>query len=85
MHGRQQWKLLRLNLRSSLVEASSEGATLAVIFLALELLSPPPRNSAKTGRYPEHRLPGPRCRRRVAQAPRTPRFCPSAGSKRAAC
>ena len=38
---RQQWKLLALNLGSSLVEAFSEGATLGVIFLALELLSAP--------------------------------------------
>ena len=36
---RQQWRLLALNLGSSLVEAFSEGATLAVIFFAVESLS----------------------------------------------
>ena len=38
---RQQWRLIALNLGSSLVEAFSEGATLAVIFLAVEVLSNP--------------------------------------------
>lgn len=38
---RQQWRLIALNLGSSLVEAFSEGATLAVIFLAVEVLSKP--------------------------------------------
>lgn len=36
---RQQWRLLILNLVSSLVEALTEGATLAVIFLAVEVLT----------------------------------------------
>lgn len=36
---RQQWKLLVVNLLSSLTEAASEGATFGVIFLAVELLS----------------------------------------------
>jgi subfamily B ATP-binding cassette protein MsbA len=36
---RQQWRLIGLNLSSSLVEALSEGATLGVVFLAVELLS----------------------------------------------
>ena len=36
---RQQWKLLLVNLGSSLLEAASEGATFGVIFLAVELLS----------------------------------------------
>jgi len=38
---RQQWRLLVLNLGSSLVEAATEGATLAVVFLAVEVLSAP--------------------------------------------
>jgi subfamily B ATP-binding cassette protein MsbA len=38
---RQQWRLIALNLGSSVVEAFSEGATLAVIFLAVEVLSAP--------------------------------------------
>jgi subfamily B ATP-binding cassette protein MsbA len=36
---RQQWRLIALNLGSSVVEAFSEGATLAVVFLAVEVLS----------------------------------------------
>jgi subfamily B ATP-binding cassette protein MsbA len=39
---RQQWRLIAVNLGSSLVEAFSEGATLAVIFLAVEVLSESP-------------------------------------------
>jgi subfamily B ATP-binding cassette protein MsbA len=38
----QQWRLIALNLGSSLVEAFSEGATLAVVFLAVQVLSAPP-------------------------------------------
>lgn len=38
---RQQWRLIAVNLVSSLVEALSEGVTLAVIFLAVEALSTP--------------------------------------------
>jgi ATP-binding cassette, subfamily B, bacterial MsbA len=38
---RQQWRLLALNLGSSVLEASTEGATLAVVFLAVEVLSAP--------------------------------------------
>lgn len=38
---RQQWRLLAVNLGSSVVEALSEGATLAVVFLAVEVLSAP--------------------------------------------
>ena len=38
---RQQWRLIALNLGSSLVEAFTEGATLAVVFLAVEVLSAP--------------------------------------------
>jgi len=38
---RQQWRLLALNLGSSVVEAGTEGATLAVVFLAVEVLSAP--------------------------------------------
>lgn len=38
---RQQLRLIALNLGSSLVEAFSEGATLGVVFLAVEVLSAP--------------------------------------------
>lgn len=38
---RQQWRLIALNISSSLVEALSEGATLGVVFLAVEVLSAP--------------------------------------------
>ncbi|MCT0214360.1 ABC transporter ATP-binding protein/permease [Synechococcus sp. CS-1327] len=38
---RQQWRLIALNFGTSLVEAFTEGATLAVIFLAVDLLSRP--------------------------------------------
>jgi ATP-binding cassette, subfamily B, bacterial MsbA len=37
----QQWRLIALNLGSSVVEAFSEGATLGVVFLAVEVLSAP--------------------------------------------
>ncbi|MGB7566079.1 MAG: ABC transporter ATP-binding protein [Prochlorococcaceae cyanobacterium] len=36
---RQQWKLLAVNLLSSLLESASEGATFGLIFLVVELLS----------------------------------------------
>ena len=38
---RKQWRLLALNLGSTLLEAFSEGATLGVVFLAVEVLSAP--------------------------------------------
>lgn len=38
---RQQWRLIALNLVCSLVDAFSEGATLGVVFLAVEVLSAP--------------------------------------------
>jgi subfamily B ATP-binding cassette protein MsbA len=38
---RQQWRLIALNLSSSLIEALSEGATLGVVFLAVQVLSAP--------------------------------------------
>lgn len=37
----EQWRLIALSLGSSLVEAFSEGATLGVVFLAVEVLSRP--------------------------------------------
>ncbi len=37
----QQWRLIALNLGSSVAEAFSEGATLGVVFLAVEVLSAP--------------------------------------------
>lgn len=36
---RQQWRLLAINVTSSLIVATTEGATLAVVFLAVEVLS----------------------------------------------
>lgn len=38
---RQQWRLIAINLLSSLLESLSEGATLGVVFLAVEVLSAP--------------------------------------------
>jgi ATP-binding cassette subfamily B protein/subfamily B ATP-binding cassette protein MsbA len=38
---RQHWRLLAVNLGSSLIEALSEGATLAVVFLAVQVLAAP--------------------------------------------
>ena len=38
---RQQWRLLAVNAGSSLLQAFTEGATLAVVFLAVEALSAP--------------------------------------------
>ncbi len=38
---RQQWRLIALNLGTSLLQAATEGVTLAVVFLAVEVLSAP--------------------------------------------
>ena len=38
---RQQWRLIGLNLASSLVEAVSEGGTMAIVFFAVKVLSAP--------------------------------------------
>jgi subfamily B ATP-binding cassette protein MsbA len=38
---REQWRLLAVNLGSSVLEAVSEGATLAVVFLAVQVLAAP--------------------------------------------
>jgi len=38
---RQQWRLLALNLGSSLLEAGTEGATMAVVFLAMQVVTAP--------------------------------------------
>jgi len=71
---RQQWKLLALNFGASLVEAFSEGATLGVIFLALELLSAPGGSAGlDLGRYPSIGVLG-GLREVIVQAPRTPLF-----------
>ena len=71
---RQQWKLLALNFGVSLVEALSEGATLGVIFLALELLSAPGGSAGlDLGRYPSIGVLG-GLREVIVQAPRTPLF-----------
>jgi subfamily B ATP-binding cassette protein MsbA len=48
---RQQWKLLAFNIGGSLVEAFSEGATLAVLFMAVGVLTEAPAaSSASAGR-----------------------------------
>jgi ATP-binding cassette subfamily B protein/subfamily B ATP-binding cassette protein MsbA len=39
---RQQWRLIAVNLSSSVVEAFSEAATLGLVFLAVQVLSAPP-------------------------------------------
>lgn len=38
---RQQWRMIALNLGSSLVQAGTEGITLALVFLAVEVLTAP--------------------------------------------
>ncbi len=38
---RQQWRVIALNLGTSLLQAATEGVTLAVVFLAVEVLSAP--------------------------------------------
>ena len=71
---RQQWKLLALNFGASLVEAFSEGATLGVIFLALELLSAPGGSAGlDLSRYSSIGVLG-GLREVIVQAPRTPLF-----------
>jgi len=51
---RQQWRLIALNLGSSLIEALSEGATLGVVFLAVQVLSAP----AQGFNWTDHHLVG---------------------------
>ena len=55
----QQWRLLALNLGSSLLEAFTEGATLAVVFLAVEALSGQTAQQFNWGSNPVvSRIPG---------------------------
>ena len=49
---RQQWKLIAVNLGSSLLEAFSEGGTLGLVFLAVEVLSAPSNAPFNWGSYP---------------------------------
>ena len=42
---RQEWRLISLSLGSNLVQAVAEGATLGVVFLAVDLLSKPANKS----------------------------------------
>lgn len=71
---KQQWKLLTVNVTTSLVEAMSEGATLGVIFLALELLSAPGSEPGlNLSNYPTIGVLG-ALGGAVAQVPRTPLF-----------
>lgn len=46
---RRQWRLLAVNLGSSMVEALAEGATLGVIFLAVKLLTAAEKGSVPWG------------------------------------
>jgi len=52
MTAKQQWRLLAINLASTLVEAISEGATLGVVYLAVQLLSSPLAPSFNTQSSP---------------------------------
>jgi subfamily B ATP-binding cassette protein MsbA len=49
---RRQWPLLAVNLGSSLLEALTEGATLGVIFLAVELLTAADKGTVSLGNNP---------------------------------
>jgi ATP-binding cassette subfamily B protein/subfamily B ATP-binding cassette protein MsbA len=49
---RRQWRLLAVNLGSSLMEALTEGATLGVIFLAVELLTAAEKGTVSLGNNP---------------------------------
>ena len=49
---RQQWRLLAVNLGSSVVEALSEGGTLAVVFLAVEVLAAPEHSRFNWSTHP---------------------------------
>ena len=49
---RQQWRLLAVNLGSSVLEAISEGATLAVVFLAVDVLAVPEGTPFNWANYP---------------------------------
>lgn len=49
---RRQWRLLAVNLGSSLLEALTEGATLGVIFLAVELLTSAEKGTLSLGDNP---------------------------------
>jgi ATP-binding cassette subfamily B protein/subfamily B ATP-binding cassette protein MsbA len=49
---RRQWRLLAVNLGSSVVEALAEGATLGVIFLAVELLTAAEEGTVPWGSNP---------------------------------
>lgn len=49
---RRQWRLLAVNLGSSLMEALTEGATLGVIFLAVELLTAAEEGTVSLGNNP---------------------------------
>ena len=56
---RQQWRLLAVNAGGSLLQAFSEGATLAVVFLAVEALSAPAAEPFNWASNPIlNRLPG---------------------------
>lgn len=49
---RQQWRLLAVNLGSSALEALSQGATLAVVFLAVDVLAVPEGTPFNWATYP---------------------------------
>ena len=49
---RKQWRLLTLSLGSMLVEAFSEGVTLAIVFMSVELLSAPRGTATRWESHP---------------------------------
>ena len=49
---RQQWRLIALNLGSSVVEAAGEGGTLGLVFLSVKVLSAPSNSSFNWGSFP---------------------------------
>lgn len=49
---RQQWRLIALNLGSSVVEAAGEGGTLGLVFLSVKVLSAPSNASSNWGSFP---------------------------------
>ena len=49
---RRQWRLIAINFGSSLVEAVSEGGTLGLVYLAVNILSAPANTPINLARFP---------------------------------
>jgi subfamily B ATP-binding cassette protein MsbA len=49
---RKEWRLISLNLLCSIIQAASEGLTLGVMFLAVQVLSKPPGKVFEIGQNP---------------------------------